>query len=227
MSTRSSTSSEVQEVYGRARQIAHDTGKVKELFTTVFGVWMAAYSSGNCEVSLSYTSELMSIAQNQSDPGILLQAHHCAWPMEFYIGNFEAAHKHIEAGLPLYDKEAHRDHPLLYVGHDPEFVRLRLRALVLQALGQPDRALAQLDKGLALAREAAHPPSLIHVFGIAATYVFSPRPDEDHVPRRRVALADLGLRLRGRRRQRDDGPRLGGDHDGEPQDRPRRVARWA
>ena len=50
MSTRSSTASEIQQVYGRARQIAHETGKVEELFATVFGVWMAAYSSGNREV---------------------------------------------------------------------------------------------------------------------------------------------------------------------------------
>ena len=190
MSTRSSTSSEVQEVYGRARQIAHDTGKVKELFTTVVGVWMAAYSSGNCEASLSYTSELMSIAQNQSDPGILLQAHHCAWPMEFYIGNFEAAHNHIEAGLPIYDKEAHRDHPLLYVGHDPESCGYVFDALVLQALGQPDRALAQLDKGLALAREAAHPPSSIHVFGMCGDVCFLRRD-----PMRIMSLAAEWLSL--------------------------------
>ena len=190
MSTRSSTSSEVQEVYSRARQIAHDTGKIKELFTTVFGVWMAAYSSGNCEVSLSYTSELMSIAQNQSDPGILLQAHHCAWPMEFYIGNFVAAHNHIEAGLPLYDKEAHRDHPLLYVGHDPASCGYVFDALVLQALGQPDRALAQLDKGLALAREAAHPPTLIHVFGMCGDVCFLRRD-----PTRIMSLAAEWLSL--------------------------------
>ena len=53
--------------------------------------------------------------------------------MEFYIGNFEAVHKHIEAGLPLYDKEAHRDHRLLYVGHDPESCGYVFDALVLQA----------------------------------------------------------------------------------------------
>ena len=172
MSTRTSTSPEVQELYGRARQIAHDTGKDSELFATVFGVWMVAYSSGNCEAARSCTSELMSIAQNQSDPGYLLQAHHCAWPMELYIGNFEAAHKHVEAGLPLYDKEAHRDHAVLYGGHDPEPCGYVFDALALQVLGRTDSALSQLEQGLARARELAHPPTLIHVFGTCGDFYF-------------------------------------------------------
>ncbi|MGD0188812.1 MAG: adenylate/guanylate cyclase domain-containing protein [Roseiarcus sp.] len=172
MSTRTTTAPEIQEVYGRARQIAHDTGRVKELFVTVFGFWLVAYSNGNREAARSYTSELMSIAQNQSDPGYLLQAHHCAWGMELYIGNFEAAHKHVEAGLPLYDKVAHRDHAVLYGGHDPEPCGYVFDALALQALGRADSSLAQLEKGLARARELAHPPTLIHVFGTCGDLYF-------------------------------------------------------
>ncbi len=190
MSTRTTTAPEIQEVYGRARQLARDTGKVKELFATVLGIWMVAYSSGDCEVARNYTSELMSIAQNQSDPGYLLQAHHCAWAMELYIGNFEAAHKHVEAGLPLYDKEAHRDHAVLYVGHDPYPCGYVFDALALQALGRPDRALAQLERGLALARERAHPPTLIHVFGMWGDAGFLRRD-----PRRIMSLVGEWLSL--------------------------------
>ena len=190
MSTRSSTAPEVQEVYGCARRIANDTGKVKELFATIFGLWLVAYSNGNCEAARSYTSELMSIAQNQSDPGYLLQAHHCAWGMELYIGNFEAAHKHIEAGLPLYDKEAHRNHAVLYAGHDPEPCGYVFDALALQALGRADSSLAQLEKGVALARELAHPPTSIHVFGMCGDLFFLRRD-----PTRIMSLAAEWLSL--------------------------------
>lgn len=41
-------------------------------------------------------------------------------------------------------------------------------AFLLQALGQPDRAVARIDQGLALARELAHAPSLIHALWWAA-----------------------------------------------------------
>jgi hypothetical protein len=118
--------------------------------------------TGNREAELSYTAELFSIARNQNDPGYLLQAHHCAWATDSTIGNIKAAHEHVEAGLRLYSKEAHCGHALLYGGHDPAVCGYLWDAIALQILGQSDRSLAQLDTGLALARELAHPPSLVH-----------------------------------------------------------------
>ena len=78
MSTRTSTAPEIQEVYGRARQLARDTGNVKELFATVCGSWMIAFTSGKQEVAHAYAAELFSIARKENDAGYLLQAYHCA-----------------------------------------------------------------------------------------------------------------------------------------------------
>jgi len=175
MSTMTTTAPEIQEVYGRARQLARDAGKAAELFATVWGSWLVAIIRGNREGALSCTAELFSIARDQNDPGYLLQAHHCAWPMEMAIGNLRAAHEHVEAGLPLYTKEMHRAHAVLYGGHDPAVCGYLTDAGSLQMLGQPDRALVQLDKGLALARELAHPPTLIHALGFGAETCFQRR----------------------------------------------------
>jgi predicted ATPase len=133
---------------------------------------LIAITSGKHEVARAFTAELFSIARKQNDAGYLLQAHHSAWSTEQPIGNFRAAHGYVEAGLPLYDKDAHRDHAVLYGGHDPGVCGYTIDARVLQVLGEPDRALAQLDRGLALARELAHPPSLIHALGFAAEASF-------------------------------------------------------
>ena len=86
--------------------------------------------------------------------------------------NLNSAREHIDAGLPLYDKDAHRDHAVLYHGHDPAVCGYLSDALLLQALGQPDRSMARLDKGLALARELVHAPSLIHALWHAAETYF-------------------------------------------------------
>src|SRR5215471_16674438 len=59
---------------------------------------------------------LASIARKENDAGYLLQAHHCAWSWFTPAGNLISAHEHIEAGLALYDKDAHRDHAVLYGG---------------------------------------------------------------------------------------------------------------
>ena len=152
---------DLSEIYGRARQLARETSKTAELFTTVWGSWYAANIDGNREVALSCTAELFRIGKSQNDPGYLLQAHHCACGMDWTIGNIKSAREHVEAGLSLYSKEAHRDHAVLYGGHDPAVCLYSVDALVLSVLGHPDRALAQHERGLALSRELAHPPSLV------------------------------------------------------------------
>jgi class 3 adenylate cyclase/predicted ATPase len=166
---------ETQEVYRRARRLATGTGKVAELFATVWGSWMVANAAGNAAAARNFTAELFSIADGQDDAGYLLQAHHCAWPTEMNWGTLRAAHDHIEKGVALYSKEAHGHHALLYGGHDPAVCGYVLDAVILQAFGELDQALAQLDKGLALARELSHPPSLVHalVFGAWMGFVRS------------------------------------------------------
>jgi tetratricopeptide (TPR) repeat protein len=108
MSTRTSAAPEIQQAYDRALGLARDLGKVGELFTTVSGSWVIAGVSGKQEVAHAYMTELFSIARKENDAGYLLQAHHCGWSSSTAAGNFISAHEHIEAGLALYDKDAHR-----------------------------------------------------------------------------------------------------------------------
>jgi class 3 adenylate cyclase/predicted ATPase len=168
MSTRTTAAPETQQVYDRALRLARDLGKVAELFATVWGLWQIATVQGNHQVARACTAELFSIARKQNDVGYLLQAHHCAWPTEQLVGNLNSAHEHVHAGLELYDKDAHRDHAVLYGGHNPAVCGYVTEALLLQASGEPDRSMACLDKGLALARELAHAPTLIHALWYAA-----------------------------------------------------------
>jgi class 3 adenylate cyclase len=172
MSTRTSGAPEIQQAYDRALGLARNLGKVAELFATVCGSWMIAVTRGKQEVAHACMAELFSIARKENDAGYLLQAHHCAWATELLAGNLNSAHEHIDAGLPLYDKDAHRDHAVLYHGHDPAVCGYLTEALLLQALGRPNRSVARLDEGLALARELAHAPSLIHALWYAAETYF-------------------------------------------------------
>ena len=168
MSTKTTAEPETQQVYDRALRLARDLGKVAELFAAVWGCWQIAVVRGNQQVARACTTELFSIARKEKDVGYLLQAHHCAWPSELLVGNLNSADEHVNAGLALYDKDAHRDHAVLYGGHDPAVCGYTTGALLLLASGQPDRSIARLDTGLALARELAHAPTLIHALWYAA-----------------------------------------------------------
>jgi class 3 adenylate cyclase/predicted ATPase len=172
MSTMTTSAPEIRQVYGRAQQLARDTDKIPDLFATIWGSYYVELASENVPSARSLTDELFSIARSQDDPGLLLQAHHAAWPLELIFGDLNIAHEHLEAGLNLYRQETHGQQALLYGGHDPAVCGYTLDALTLQILGYPDRALTQLEKGLALARGLAHPPSLIHALWMGAEMRF-------------------------------------------------------
>jgi class 3 adenylate cyclase/predicted ATPase len=168
MMTTTSSAPDVRQVYARARQLAVDRGKLVELFVTVWGSWLVAYSSGDCTAQRKFIEELFHLARGQQDPGFLLQAHHAAWPTALDAGELAASLEHCEVGLTLYRKDEHRGHALVYGGHDPGVCGYHCAALLLQILGYPERALTRLNEGLALARELEHPPTRVHALSQAA-----------------------------------------------------------
>jgi predicted ATPase len=190
MATMTTSAPEIRQAYGRAQQLARDIGKVQDLFATVWGSYFIGLSTGNIRSARSFTNELFSIASAQDDPGLLLQAHHAAWPLEWVFGDLGIAHKHADAGLNLYSKETHSDQALHYGGHDPAVCGYAIDAIILQILGYPDRSLTQLSRGLALARELAHPPTLMHALWFGAETYFLCRD-----PVRTAALVDEWLPL--------------------------------
>jgi predicted ATPase len=168
MLTRSSTAPEVAGVYARARELAQAPERFAALFTTVFGSWMATFSRGDLETPEHLVDELFDIARKADDPGLMLQAHHAAWPTVMSRGKFAKAWQHVQAGLGLYRREMHGQHAYVYGGHDPGMCAYTCGALVRVILGYPDHALELIDKGLALARDLDHPPTLVHALWFAA-----------------------------------------------------------
>jgi hypothetical protein len=82
--------------------------------------------------------------------------------MAFFEGKFARAFELTQSNLDLYDEEAHRDHALIFAGHDPGVCASCFNSLALLMVGHPDQALTGADRSLALAHKRAHPPTLAH-----------------------------------------------------------------
>ena len=160
MNTRSSAAPEIGRAYSRARILAQETGRLAELFPTVWGACLVAFASGEVTTAGRLVEELFRIVHGETDSGLLLQARHAAWPTVLATGDLLGACQHIEAALALYDREKHSQHAHLYGGHDPGVCGYVSHALNLMTLGYPHQAVGQMERGLALAREIDHPPSL-------------------------------------------------------------------
>jgi predicted ATPase len=168
MTTRSSTAPEIGRVYARARELARNAQRTADLFPTVWGAWLIAFSSGDLPTAHRLVDELFGMTAGSGDTSLALQAHHAAWPIFMVTGALIDAKRHIATGLALYRRELHGQHALQYGGHDPGVCGYVNDALIAATLGHPDQALRQMEEGLALARVLDHAPSLAQALWFAA-----------------------------------------------------------
>ena len=160
MPTRGFGNPDVAEAFSRAASISEEEGDARGLFVALRGKGQYQMISGDLRAAREQAREILGLAQELDDPGILIEAHHLGWSALTFTGDFGAAHRHAEAGIALYDRE--RDHGLTYVysGHDPGVCCRSFGSLALWQLGYPDEALAKCRDGERLARDVAHPFSV-------------------------------------------------------------------
>jgi tetratricopeptide (TPR) repeat protein len=168
MTTRSSVAPEIGGVYARARELASARQQVADLFPTVWGAWLVAFSRGDFATAARLVDELFGMANTSGNSELALQAHHAAWPSFMVAGALATARYHIEKGVALYRREAHGQQALQYGGHDPGVCGYASNAIIAATMGYPDQAVEEMRKGLALARGLDHPHTLAQALWFAA-----------------------------------------------------------
>jgi hypothetical protein len=76
MTTKTSSAPEIGGVYARAGELARQTGRLADLFPTVWGAWLVAFASGDFAATKRLVDELFSIASSTKETAFTLQAHH-------------------------------------------------------------------------------------------------------------------------------------------------------
>ncbi len=168
MSTRSSAAPEIGQVYARARELASAGQRVADLFPTVWGAWLVAFTGGDFATAARLVDELFGMANASGNSELALQAHHAAWPSLMVAGALATARRHIEEGVALYRREAHGQQALQYGGHDPAVCGYASNAVITAIMGYPDQAVEEMQKGLVLARGLDHAPTLAQALWFAA-----------------------------------------------------------
>jgi class 3 adenylate cyclase/predicted ATPase len=170
MATRSTAAPEVGALYDRARRLAQEIGRSAELYPTIWGSWMVAFVEGHVDAASHFVEDLFAIAHDQNDPGLVLQAHHAAWPTVLAAGDISGAKQHIDAGLALYDRERHSQQAHLYGAHDAGVCGHAQQSWVLALLGYLDQAIERSEMALRSSRELNHPPTVLHALWHAAEF---------------------------------------------------------
>jgi class 3 adenylate cyclase/predicted ATPase len=152
---------EIGQTVERAGEVGLRLNSHAALAPIIAGLWLFNIGRGRYDKGDENSHHLFRIARDLDDQEILLQAHHSAWPIRFFRGQWVEADEHVKAGLALYDEERHAHHRAVYLGHDPAICGLTMDASAQWALGYSTRADRLLDEAMVLARRLRHPPSLV------------------------------------------------------------------
>lgn len=143
--------------YARARDLCQQAGDTKPQFVAEWNLWHVYYSRAEYGDAEVIAERLMNVAEQQNDPDLLLQACHVEWVALGTGADYGAAQACCERGWALYDEKRHGRHAFAFGAHDPGVCSRNQCAAASWALGQPDRARACQEQGLALARALDHP----------------------------------------------------------------------
>ena len=182
---------EVETSYARALDLVDRLGDTARRFPVLWGLWYVAYNQGNYPVAQERGERLLKNAQDGSDTGRLLEAHHALWATAKAMGQPTLAAAHCERGLALYDRGHHASQALLYGGHDPGACARWQLAVCQWLLGYPDQSLAMLRDALELATELNHP--MTSTIGLwHGAWVHYQRGEYEVAARLNQQLVDIG-----------------------------------
>ena len=159
MVTRGFAASEVGDTYARARQLCEHLGERLQLFPVLFGLWRSAHVQGQLQRARTFGEQLVSLANSQGDPVLLVAAHGPLGQTLCMSGEPTLARGHLQQVVALYEQQ--QQHALVVrCGYDPGVYAHTMEAWVLWVLGYPAQALQRSHTALTLAHEQAHPFTL-------------------------------------------------------------------
>jgi class 3 adenylate cyclase/tetratricopeptide (TPR) repeat protein len=179
---------EYEASYVAARELCLRLDDRLRLFPALWGLWHVRFNRGLYREARELGEELLGLARELGDPGLLLEAHHSLWTTLYGSGDLEPAELHLQEGLTQYDPQRHRAYASVYGGHDTGVCCLNFAAVNAWTRGYPDRALRLSQEALRLASQLSHPLSTTIALYYAAT-VHLQRGER----RAAVAKAEAGL----------------------------------
>jgi predicted ATPase len=158
---------EVEQAYGRARELCAEIGETPQLFPVLWGLWAFYLVRGDTRTACELSDQVLRVAQTAQDPILLVAAHRALGTHCFFLGDLPAAHAHLDQARALYDPTQHRALTAL-CAEDSGLVSLCFAAHALWHLGYADQALRSIQDALARARELSHPYGITHALDFAA-----------------------------------------------------------
>jgi class 3 adenylate cyclase/tetratricopeptide (TPR) repeat protein len=160
---------ETEKVLLRRHELAKTTGTAEQRFAALVGWWGIAYVSGKLSEARERLKEILDFVRKHPDPVFVLEACHHEWSVALSAGELDAAERHVERGLALYEAQLR---PILrgasYSAHHPGVCGHAWGAFVLWLRGFPAAAQRHANQAVSLAEELRDSLSLAWALGTRA-----------------------------------------------------------
>lgn len=160
MAIKGFASAEVEKVNACGRDLFWRHGPSQELFYMLWSLNFYQQFSGELQQSLEVSYQLLQLAEELKDGGLIKEAHRSIGAVLVMLGRCSEALEHLEKGIALC--AAHNDErDRIFVGFDSKVMLECFAALALLDLGYPDQSAEKAAAALALARELNHAQTLV------------------------------------------------------------------
>ena len=151
---------ETKNAYTRAWELCQQVGETSQIGPVLWALSLFYRMPGEHSLALEPEEQLLSIAERQQDPVLLLAGHTLVGSHLWWTGNLIAARTHLEQGMHSHDLQSQKSMWMSY-GVDVGMLCVTDLALVLWCCGYPDQALRRIQEALSLEHELAHAHSLV------------------------------------------------------------------
>jgi class 3 adenylate cyclase/tetratricopeptide (TPR) repeat protein len=157
------TAKEAAEQYRRALALSQGLpNKGRERYLATWGTWFNAITSGRVDEGAALADELLAVARELNDDGLLLEAYHARVPMLLRLPDFAGMSEAAREVVRLYDRERHRDHAYYFGGHDARMCARSFYAVSLWGQGRLEQACSTALLSIEDGRALGHTASLAH-----------------------------------------------------------------
>src|SRR5262249_28655510 len=131
----------------------------QQLFRVLFGLWRSAHVGGRLHTARELGEQLVSLANDQDDPALFVEAHGPLGQTLCMQGEPTLALEHLQQFVAFYEPQRHSALAFRF-GYDPGVYARAMEGWVLWLLGYAEQALRRSNDALTLAREQSHPFTL-------------------------------------------------------------------
>jgi DNA-binding SARP family transcriptional activator len=156
LATRGFSDSELEQNFGRARELTRQVETTSELFQVLSGLKSYYDLRLSLHTALELAEDMLGLAEQLKDQMLEQFALHQLSTTTLYLGRLKAFLEYRRQANALYDREAFRT-IIFQLGFDPESAGLSHAGWAYWLLGYPAQAQQKSQEALAWAEELGHP----------------------------------------------------------------------